>query len=85
MDVKIKDRKTEVEYLRFALNLTELGVDYITTDLINTVFEAVKKKKGKFNIEDACKIRVAHDEKWSAYFTSLRKKEIEVTAKKETE
>lgn len=34
MEVKIKDRKEEIEFLRMACNMAELGIGYQHADLI---------------------------------------------------
>jgi hypothetical protein len=77
MDVKIKDRKTDIEYLRLSLVLSGVQIDYATTDLINDLFSAVKKKKGKFSISDAIEIRAAHEAKYRDYFKQQSESETE--------
>jgi len=77
MDVKIKDRKTDIEYLRLSLVLSGVQIDYATTDLINDLFSAVKKKKGKFSISDAAEISAAHEAKYQDYFKQQSESETE--------
>lgn len=72
MDVKIKDRKLEVEYLRMALNMAEVGVDYPTTDLIIRVNERQQKLGGKFSIKDSVEIYHKWKEEWQNYFDIQR-------------
>jgi hypothetical protein len=52
MDVKIKDRKEEIEFLRMACNMAELGIGYQHADLIIRLQERLKKMKGKFSLKD---------------------------------
>jgi hypothetical protein len=68
MEVEIKDRKEEVEYLRMALNMCELGVGYTQTDLILRVLERLDKVKGEFTITDAVEIHHKHKQEWQMYF-----------------
>ena len=44
MEVQIKDRKDEIEYLRMALAITELGVSYEQAELINNVVNKVRQR-----------------------------------------
>lgn len=64
MDVKIKDRKIDIEYLRIALNMCELYVDYTQADLIIRVSEQLKKSKGEFTMSDSVNIHYAWKEEW---------------------
>ena len=64
MEVQIKDRKDEIEYLRMALAITELGVSYEQAELINNVVNKVRQRKGKFNIHDGVGLLYAWKEKW---------------------
>ena len=68
MDVKVKDRKKEIEYLRSALNLAELWVDYTQTDLIIRITDKLNKLGGKFSIDDGIKIQYEWKEYWRKYF-----------------
>jgi hypothetical protein len=68
MDVKIKDRKEEIEYLRMALNMCELGIDYTYADLIIKVSEKLKGAKGEFAISDAVEIYHKWKNEWQKYF-----------------
>lgn len=71
MDVKIKDRKTEVEHLRMACNLAELNISYIHADLILKLQERLKKLKGKFSICDGIEIHHKWKQDWHKYFETL--------------
>ena len=75
MDVKIKDRKREVEYLRMALNVCEIGVDYTHTDLIIRVYEKLKVLDGKFSISDGADILYDWKQEWQSYFDKQSVKE----------
>ena len=46
MEVKVKDRKEEIEFLRMACNMAELGIGYQHADLIIRLQERLKKLKG---------------------------------------
>ena len=56
MEVKIEDRKEEIEYLRMGLNMAELGVSYEQADLIIRISDRLKKLKGKFSLKDGVEI-----------------------------
>ena len=68
MDVQVKDRKDEVEYLRMALAIAEIGVSYEQAELINNVVNKVRQRKGKFNIHDGVGLLYAWKEKWRSYY-----------------
>jgi len=68
MDVKIKDRKKEIEYFRMALNMCEFGVDYTQADLIMRVTEKLKDAKGNFNLEHGVEIFNQWKQEWEKYF-----------------
>ena len=74
MNVLIKDRKKEIELIRMALNMAEVGVNYETTELIITVIEQQKKLGGKFSLEDGCNIFSEWQNKWNNYYESNLKK-----------
>lgn len=79
MDVKIKDRKQEVEYLRMALAIAEMGFSYEHADLINRVVDECRKKKGKFSLDDGVKLLYKWKTDWRTYFDE--QKELEVTSR----
>ena len=68
MDVKINDRKHEIEYLRMACNMAELGISYTHADLIIRLQERLGKLKGKFSISDGVEIHHQWKEDWANYF-----------------
>ena len=71
MEVQIKDRKDEIEYLRMALAITEIGVSYEQAELINNVVNKVRQRKGKFNIHDGVGLLYAWKEKWRNYYEKM--------------
>ena len=73
MEVKVKDRKTEVEYLRMACNLAELEIGYQHADLILRLQERLKKLKGNFSLSDGVEIHHKWKEDWRDYFEALEK------------
>jgi hypothetical protein len=75
MEVEIKDRKEEVEFLRMACNMTELGISYLQADLILRIQETLKKKKGSFSLTDGIEIGYKWKEGWRKYFEQQSKKE----------
>lgn len=68
MKVEIKDRKKDIEYLRMALNMVEIGVDYEITDLIIRVANELKKRGDGFSIDDAVHILYEWKIDWQEYF-----------------
>ena len=72
-EVKIEDRKEEIEYLRMALAMSEFGVSYEQADLIYQVFKAVDKKKGKFSVEDGVEVFHEWRKVWYNYYDELTK------------
>ena len=73
MDVKIKDRKEEVEFLRMACNMAELGIGYEQADLILRLQERLKKLKGNFTINDGVEIHYKWKEDWQNYYDEQNK------------
>lgn len=67
MEVKIKDRYPETEYLRMALAMCEFGVSYEQTDLIQTVTREQKRLGGDFSLKDGAKVFTAWKNKWEKY------------------
>lgn len=68
MKVKTKDRKEEVEFLRMACNMSELGISYQQADLIIRLQERLKELKGKFSVSDAAEIHYKWKQEWQNYF-----------------
>lgn len=73
MEVKIKDRKEEVEFLRMDLNTAQIGVDYTHTDLFLRIQERLSKKKGKYTINDSVEIFHKWKTDWDRYFEDQEK------------
>lgn len=67
MKVKNKDRKTDIEIFRMALNLCEIGADYPTADLIDRIYKNVKKKKGDFNLKNGVELLHQWMRDWEEY------------------
>lgn len=80
MDAKIKDRKENIEYLRMALNIAEVGVRYIDADLIIRIQERLKKRKGNFSLLDGREVFREWREDWDSYFESQEKKRLSLNA-----
>ena len=67
-EVKIKDREYSIEYIRMALNMCQIGVDYQQAELIDMVVRECDRLGGDLTVEDACKILYAHKARWDKYF-----------------
>lgn len=68
MSVKIKDRKTEVEYLRMVCNLAEIGINYEHAELIIKLQEKLKKLNGEFTLQDGIDVHHKWKQKWDQYY-----------------
>ena len=77
MDVKIKDRKKEVEFLRMACNMAEFGITYQHADLIIKLQERLNKIGGQFSLDDGIEIHHKWVEDWRKYFEAIQKETIE--------
>lgn len=75
LQVKIKDRKNEVEFLRMACNMAELGIGYQHADLIIKLQERLEKLKGEFTINDGVEIHHKWKKEWEKYFEEQDKSE----------
>ena len=73
MDVNIKDRKEEIEFLRMACNMSELGINYTHADLIIRLQNRLSKLKGKFSIKDGVEIHHKWKQDWQNYFEEQSK------------
>lgn len=71
MDVKIKDRKEEVEFLRMVCNMAELRIDYIHADLILKLQDRLNKLKGDFSLNNGVQIHHQWKTEWEKYFDDL--------------
>ena len=74
MEVKIKDRKKEIEYLRMACNMAEIGIEYIHADLILRLQERLNKLHGKFSINDGVEIHAKWKKDWEEYRDKINNK-----------
>lgn len=81
MDVKIKDRKDEIEFIRMALNIVGIGVDYANADLINRTIKELNKLKGQFSLKDGVKLLYDWKDDWRKY--AEKQEETVVTAERE--
>lgn len=54
----------KTNYLHIALALSDIGVTDEVSELIWTTYEVIQKKKGQFNLEDACRIKQSVKEKY---------------------
>lgn len=71
--VEIKDRITEVEYLRMALNLCELPINYEHADLIVKVVAKLEKTQGDFTLQDGVNMHHKWKNKWQEYYKNKEK------------
>ena len=78
-NVKIKDRKKEIEFLRMALNICELGVNYEQADLIIRINKKVEKMGGKFSLEDGIEIYHKWKHDWLEYYDPKNQRKINKT------
>jgi len=69
-------REEEIKYLKIALNIQGINISERIADQVIETFEAVKKKKGNFSVNDAVGIELKVERKY---------KEIEVKARKNKE
>lgn len=83
MEVKIKDRKDEIEWIRMSLCMVEIGIGYTYADLIDRVMKALKSKKGEYSLKDSAEIHAQWQKDWDLYWKAQQKKEIEIEAKSE--
>ena len=77
MEVKIKDREKEVEYLRMSLAMCEFGVNYQHADLINMVVKETQELGDKFTLADGARILCKWKSKWEIYEYEQKKKDLE--------
>lgn len=74
MNVPIKDRDSEVEKLRLALNMSGVQIEYTTVELVKNIFEEYKELGEDFSIKDSVRIETAWETKWSEYFKTKKSK-----------
>ncbi len=68
MEVDVRSRKIEVEYLRMACNMAEVGISYTQADLIMRLQERLSKLKGEFSLHDGVEVYHRWKEDWQKYF-----------------
>ncbi len=71
-EVKIKDREYHIEYIRMALNMCQIGVNYQQAELIDMVVRECDILGGDLTVEDACGLLSAHKKKWDKYFNEKK-------------
>jgi len=69
--VAIKDMDRDIEIMRLSLACTDIYLDYQGVELLLTVLAKVKLKGGKFDLNDAAKIKSEWTNKWEKYFDEL--------------
>lgn len=67
-EVKFEDRNTSIEYIRMALNMCEIYVNYQQAYLIFEVVNKCDLLGGDLTVEDAYDLLSAHKKKWDKYF-----------------
>ena len=67
-EVKIKHRDERIEQIRMMLNMCEIGVSYIHTDIILECIKLHDKLGGDASINDVTKLHFELKEKWENYF-----------------
>ncbi len=73
MDVKIKDRKDNIEHIRMALNICEMGATYAQSDLILRIFKKLDVLGGKFTLLDGTELLSDWRKEYDLYFKNLEK------------
>ena len=73
MDIDIKDRVKDVEYLRLALNCCDLAVDYKTSLLIHLVSEKIIASNGNCTINEIVNINCEWKRNVEKYFEQTKK------------
>lgn len=71
--VEFKDRIKEIDHLRIALDMVEIGVDYPTTDLIIRIRKEATKLGDSFSIDDAAHIQANWRNEWDEYFENQKR------------
>ena len=67
-EVRFEDRDTSIEYLRMALSMSQVGVNYQQAELIFAVVNKCDLLGGDLTVEDACDLLGEHKRKWDKYF-----------------
>jgi len=67
-EVKIQDRDEKVEQIRMMLNMCEIGVSYIHTDIILECIKLHDRLGGGATINDVTMLHFELKNKWNKYF-----------------
>ena len=70
MEVKIKDRKKEVETLRMMCNMAQLGINYEQADLITRLQSKLNESS---TITDCMDVFCEWKEHWENYYSKEKK------------
>jgi len=75
-EVKVKDRKEDVEFLRMACNIAEIGIGYTHADLILRLQKRLETLGGKFSLQDGVEILCDWKKYWAQYFDDQTKNKL---------
>ena len=67
-EVKIQDRDEKVEQIRMILNMCEVGVGYVLTDIILECIKLYDELGGGATIDDVTNLHFELKNKWDKYF-----------------
>jgi len=67
-DVPISDRKDEIEWVRMALAMSQIGFSYEAADLVKRIMERLNKLKGKYSLKDGAEIKAEWEREWTKYW-----------------
>lgn len=73
MEVKIKDREEKTEYLRMAINMCELPLDYTHADLIIKLHKELEVHEGNLSVRDVVKVFSDWKQEWETYYYKSKK------------
>ena len=74
INVENPDREKEIEMLRMALNMCEIGVDYQHAELIKIVMDKLQILKLEFSLDDASELYSEWMGRWEYYEEKQNKK-----------
>ena len=74
INVENPDREKEIEMLRMALNMCEIGVDYQHAELIKIVMDKLQILKLEFSLNDASELYSEWMGRWEYYEEKQNKK-----------
>lgn len=72
--VDVKDKDIDIEAFKMALQMSDINVDYATTDLILKVKKVYDKRKGKLTINETVALRHDWEVKWDTYMNNKDEK-----------